>query len=184
MLFQPPVSGCWTLNNMCAYFLTLPWRETIVLALSNDQRFTGSKAARQAVPELGITFPFNLSRWSPSSKCAHQENENRETFFSWNTQIKEDVCSQADSCKNCCQGCSLRRPKEKVQRWKSRFISTQLVVQIVSQCRVKNYKVTGISSTFWKIHLFASSDLDDRLIQHCLFNIKLQPAACWLISLA
>lgn len=100
--------SCWTLNNMCAYFRSLPWRETLVLALSNDQAV---KAARQAVPELGITFPLNLSRWIPSSKCAHEEN--RETFFSRNIHMKQDVCSQAYSCKNSCQGCSLTGPRKK-----------------------------------------------------------------------
>ena len=56
---------------------------------------------RQLVPELGITFPLNLSRWIPSSTCAHTENW--ETFFSRNTLIKDDFGSWARSYRNWCQ---------------------------------------------------------------------------------
>lgn len=92
---KQPSCISWILN-MCAYFQILPWRGTLVLALSITQPLAGSKASTQtnkSVPEQRIEFQLSKSRRIPFSRRARTHTQ-RITLKQKTFQIKQDSCSQ------------------------------------------------------------------------------------------
>ena len=157
--------SCWTLNNMCAYFQTLP-RDISSGAVQRPTVSQAVKAARQS-PELGI-------KWIPSSHMKRRRTERHSsagTFKSNKTSAAKQK-TQPELLND--------TSEEKVQGWRAVRFSF-LCEHLISKCTKKN-RVSAIIWYFGKYTYLLSCQELYQLTDTTLIPVRL--TISWLAQLS